>query len=592
MTSTSTRQRTVLVAVAVVLATLVGGIALTGSAVAAENLRDGSTTHPSTGEYIYAANATEKKSITYGYVVENVTNTGESVELYLQFEDPFNNTAGPQRLSSFSGNVTCICGGVPESIGIASSASIVDGPDGDGNKETIKIGVQPNKRDTPIDLIVNFTGDVTWTDEHTNVAYNVSGAVDEPNEDVLPPERFENITVAGGLYTETHGSSAVTDSGATLSTHLWNLNGTSSTDLWFTYWEQGKKGSTQEWTPHITASTVPSTYDQSVTGLQDGTTYVFHSAANNGKEYDDGPRFTFTTEGFNVDTDPATKVRASNATVNGELVDLGGASSADVWFTYWEKGKKDTTQEWTPHQTKSSTGTFNEYISGLKSNTTYVVQAAGNDGNKHVTGTEIEFTTNGDLAVETDASSDVLATSATLNGRLTGLGDSSSSEVWFTYWEKGAKSSTQEWTPHQTKSSTGTFSESVSGLKNNTTYVVQAATNNGDSYDDGAQVEFTTNNDLTVETKTASSVGTNSATLNGDLSGMGDSTDSEVWFTYWEKGAKSSTQEWTPHQTKSSTGTFSESVSGLKSKTTYVYHAAANNSDTYDSGAEKEFTTN
>ena len=81
MSSTSTRQRTVLVAVAVVLATLVGGIALTGSAVAAENLQDGSTTHPSTGEYVYAANASEKKSITYGYVVENVTNTGESVEL-------------------------------------------------------------------------------------------------------------------------------------------------------------------------------------------------------------------------------------------------------------------------------------------------------------------------------------------------------------------------------------------------------------------------------------------------------------------------------------------------------------------------------
>jgi hypothetical protein len=163
-----------------------------------------------------------------------------------------------------------------------------------------------------------------------------------------------------------------------------------------------------------------------------------------------------------------------------------------VWFTYWEKGAKSSTQEWTPHQKKSTTGTFSASVSDLKSNTTYVVQAVGNNGNKHVTGTGVEFTTNGDLAVETASSSDVLATSATLNGRLTGLGDSGSSEVWFTYWEKGAKGSTQEWTPHQKKSTTGSFNANISGLKSNTTYVYHAATNNGETYDSGAEKGFTT----------------------------------------------------------------------------------------------------
>jgi len=394
MSDRGTLKRSVLVATVVVVAAIVGGAALAGSAVAAENLHDGSTTHPSTGETIYAANSTEKKSITYGYVVENVTNSGETVELYLQFEDPFNNTKGDDRLSSFSGNVTCLCGGNPQSVGISSSAVIVDGPDGDGNQETIKIAVDPDIQDKPIDIIVNFTGDVTWTKEQTNVKYNVSGAVIEPNKDVDPPEQFEKVIVAGGLYTETAGTRSVSSSSATLAAQVWNLNGTSSTDLWFTYWERGKKGSTQEWTPHFDASTVPATYGQDVTGLSEGTTYVFHSAANNGKEYDDGPRLTFTTEGFNVNTDPATGVRTSNATLNGELTDLGGASSAEVWFTYWEKGAKSSTQEWTRHQTKSSTGSFSEPVGGLKSNTTYVVRAATNNGNEYDSGAEREFTTN------------------------------------------------------------------------------------------------------------------------------------------------------------------------------------------------------
>jgi len=155
--------KTLVVTTTLVISGVLAGLALVGPAAAAENLHDGSVTHPSTGETVYAANSSEKKSMTYGYVVENVTNTGESVKLYLTFDDKFNNSAG--RLSSFSGNATCVCGGNPESVSISSSASIVDGPDGDGVKETIEIGVQPAKRDQPIELIVNFTGDVTWSEE-------------------------------------------------------------------------------------------------------------------------------------------------------------------------------------------------------------------------------------------------------------------------------------------------------------------------------------------------------------------------------------------------------------------------------------------
>jgi subtilisin len=594
MTSTRTRQRTVLVAVAVVLATLVGAIALTGSAVAAENLHDGSTTHPSTGEYIYAANASEEKQITYGYVVENVTNTGESVELYLQFEDPFNNTAGPQRLSSFSGNVTCICGGVPESIGIASSASIIDGPDGDGNKETIKIGVQPNKRDKPIDLIVNFTGDVTWTDEHTNVAYNVSGAVDEPNEDVLPAERFEDIIVAGGLYTETNGSYAVTGSSATLSAHLWNLNGTSSTDLWYSYWKEGQKSSTQQSTSKmkVTDSEVPGTFDQNVSGLDSGARYVFKSKVDNGKETDEGPTFTFSPTGLSVETDDPREITDTNATFDGDLIDTGGDSSADVRFRYWEKGKKSETYSATTFETVDTEGNYSQTVTSLRNDTTYVVVAEVENQSGDVDfGSEVEFTTAKPLGVDTDSATDTTEDSATLNGNLTGLAGADSADVRFRYWEQGSKSSTYTVTDSQSVSSTGTFSQSVSGLDDNTTYTYVAEVQESGDVELGSEVEFSTP-EFGVGIESASNVEEDSATLNGNLTGLGGDSSVDVRFRYWEQGSKSSTYTVTDSQSVSATGSFSQSVSGLHNNTTYVYVAEAIQSDGDNTfSGESEFTT-
>ena len=596
MTSTRTRQRTVLVAVAVVLSTLVGGIALTGSAVAAENLHDGSTTHPSTGEYIYAANASEEKSITYGYVVENVTNTGESIELYLQFEDPFNNTAGPQRLSSFGGNVTCICGGTPESVGVESSATIVDGPDGDGNKETIKIGVQPNKKDKPIDIIVNFTGDVTWTDEHTNVAYNVSGAVDEPNEDVLPAERFEDVIVAGGLYTETNGSYAVTDSGATLSGHVWNLNGTTSANISFTYWKKNRKASTQQSTSNtiVNSTEVPGTFEKTVTGLDAGETYVFESQANNGFEKDDGPTFEFSTSGLNVDTNDATDVEDTSAILRGDLKDLGGASSADVRFRYWEKGNKGNTYTKTSFQTLSSPDTFSETVSGLQSSTTYVFVAEVNTSNGDVAfGEELEVTTANELAVDTKPASDISDTGATLNGDVTGLAGSDSVDVRFRYWEKGNKINTYAKTDFRSMSSTGGFSEAASGLNPNTTYLVVAEVEDSDGdVDFGQEFEFTTADDLNVDTTQPTDVKDTSATLNGDLTGLGGADSVAVRFRYWKKGNKLNTYTKTDFRSMSSTGTFSEALSGLNTNTTYVVLAEVENpGGNVDFGQKLQFTT-
>jgi subtilisin len=80
--------------------------------------------------------------------------------------------------------------------------------------------------------------------------------------------------------------------------------------------------------------------------------------------------------------------------------------------------------------------------------------------------------------------------------------------------------------------------------------------------------------------------------LNGNLTGLAGADSADVRFRYWEQGSKSSTYTVTDSQSVSSTGTFSQSVSGLNSGTTYVYVAEVQDSDgDVDFGSEVEFTT-
>jgi subtilisin len=248
----------------------------------------------------------------------------------------------------------------------------------------------------------------------------------------------------------------------------------------------------------------------------------------------------------------------------------------------------------TGFQSMSSTGSFSEAVSGLNPNTTYVVLAEVEDSDGNVDfGQELEFTTADDLNVDTNPSTDVKDTSATLNGDLTGLGGADSVAVRFRYWEKGNKGNTYTMTGFQSMSSTGSFSEAVSGLNPNTTYVVLAEVEdpNG-NVDFGQKLEFTTADDLDVTTESASNVGSSSATLNGKLTSMQGENSVDVRFRYWEKGNKGNTYTMTGFRSMSSTGSFSESVSNLTSGTTYVFVAEAETQDgETDIGQEREFST-
>ena len=102
--------------------------------------------------------------------------------------------------------------------------------------------------------------------------------------------------------------------------------------------------------------------------------------------------------------------------------------------------------------------------------------------------------------VSTDSATEVAGDSATLNGTLDDLDGASSADVYFEYRETGASSWTT--TSTRTLSSTGSFSQSVSGLDTGTEYEYRAVGSAGDGdTDTGGTVTFTTDGDCADATK-------------------------------------------------------------------------------------------
>ncbi|MDB5268891.1 MAG: hypothetical protein JWP58_1931 [Hymenobacter sp.] len=138
---------------------------------------------------------------------------------------------------------------------------------------------------------------------------------------------------------------------------------------------------------------------------------------------------------------------------------------------------------------------------------------------------------------------------------------------------------------------TGTFSKTISALTPGTTYYVRAyATNSaGTSY--GAVQSFTTTAVApTVTTDAATSIATTSAVLGGSVTADGGAAVSERGVVYSTTNTTPTTSD-TKDTNGTGTGTFSETITGLTSRTTYYVRAYAINSVGTSYGAVQTFTT-
>ena len=407
---------------------------------------------------------------------------------------------------------------------------------------------------------------------------------------------------AGGAATlpavTTEPATDVTTTTATLEGNLTEIAGDEAT-VWFQYWEQGNRSSTTEFAgiqPRDTAGP----FDAEVTGLERNTTYVFVAHAKNDNGTVSGIERTFTAAAdlrVGVATEPASEVTDNSARLAGSLETLTGAAEADVWFQYWEQGNRSGTLTRTPNQTLDATGPFSSTVYGLQNNTTYIVRAYAAAGEANATGAPVTFTT----ATDTDPSITTLQPgsrdpdAATLRANLTDLGGAESASVYFQFWQQGERDETTQPTGFRTVEGPSEDSTTVSGLENDTTYVyvafVRAADDDGNN---GAPVAFTTTDRdrPAVVTQAATAVTADAATLNGELSDLGDAAEATVQFAYWEASAKDETLTYTDEVTRDGPGDFDARIADLDDETTYVFIALANGSDGDNAtGTERQFTT-
>jgi hypothetical protein len=93
--------------------------------------------------------------------------------------------------------------------------------------------------------------------------------------------------------------------------------------------------------------------------------------------------------GLAVSTLDATDVQQNSATLNGQLTDLGGESSAQVWFQ-WGASSSNLNQSTTP-QTLTAPGGFTAPLAGLTPETVYYFKAMATAGTKSAEGAVRSF---------------------------------------------------------------------------------------------------------------------------------------------------------------------------------------------------------
>ncbi|EMR74853.1 hypothetical protein MBGDF03_00049 [Thermoplasmatales archaeon SCGC AB-540-F20] len=96
-----------------------------------------------------------------------------------------------------------------------------------------------------------------------------------------------------------------------------------------------------------------------------------------------------------VTTNEANGIGFDHATLNGNLDDMGGVSSCEVWFV-WDTSYHDNYQDYeheTDHQTKTSIGSFSQFLDGLDPETLYHYRAVASNTAGTSQGDDVPFET-------------------------------------------------------------------------------------------------------------------------------------------------------------------------------------------------------
>jgi YHS domain-containing protein len=354
-------------------------------------------------------------------------------------------------------------------------------------------------------------------------------------------------------------------------------------------------------------------YAELITGLTQGVTYYFCALASNAIGTTPGPLLSFTTPAApTVTTSAATSVLGSTATFNGAANPNRATTTA--WFRYATTspgtcddtfGTRFPSTSGTNLGAGSISSTYNQFVTGLSSSTTYFYCAIAQNSEGTAFGTVQTFTTLAAPTVTTQAATTVTGSSATLNGQGTPIGSAATGWFRFSTINPGTCNDTfGTRTPFSGGTSLGSgtsavpFTANLTGLSPGTTYFFCAIASNAVGTGVGAVLTFSTPGAPSVTTVAPSGVSSSVATLNGSADPRGSDTTGYFRFSTTNPGVCNTTFGIRAPGTGGTTvlasagvTPFSASLSGLAPSTTYYYCAIGTNSVGTTFGALTSFTT-
>jgi hypothetical protein len=241
-------------------------------------------------------------------------------------------------------------------------------------------------------------------------------------------------------------------------------------------------------TTKTTDGTTSGTFTSSITGLTQGATYHVRAYATNylGTSY--GPDVTFTTI-----TTPTISSTATVTSITGTTATSGGTITVDGGATVTSRGVVwgTTTGSSTFSATSGTgTGTYPSNLSGLSIATTYFVRAFATNSAGTAYGPEIQFATPNTATVASTITSTITSSTAILGGVLSSTGGATTA-IGIMY-STSSSFGTYSTTTINANAVAGTYTTTISGLSELTTYYAKAFATNTAGTTYGPTINFST----------------------------------------------------------------------------------------------------
>ncbi len=327
-------------------------------------------------------------------------------------------------------------------------------------------------------------------------------------------------------------------------------------------------------------------YSSSIAGLAPGTTYYVRAYATNSAGTGYGDEVVFNS----ADGPPILSTTAISGTTlisanSGGFISNGGGVPVTARGVCWSTSSNPTISLTTKTVDGTGVGAFTSSITGLTQNTTYYVRSYASNIVGTGYGQEVEFTS---LPISSTSSvSDIMAFTATCGGNIS-TGGNATITARGVCWSTSSNPTIALSTKTVDGTGIGSFTSSITGLTDNTTYYVRSYATNAGGTVYGQEVVFTT---LPISsTSSVSDIMAFTATCGGNTSTGGNATIISRGVC-WSTSSNPTIALTTKTFDGTGIGSFTSSITGLRSNTTYYVRSYATNASGTAYGQEVVFRT-